>query len=552
MKKISLCFVFLLFGISHLSAQNKFEGYNIILDVPENQQAAMCTLRYAPPTTSVTISDLNAATPLKVRGCNGTLLTQTGNAATMQANAATKWCFEGEDKKYRISFRGDQSSGNVVYDWVANFDERSTGFYNIRDFGAVGDGKTDDTLAIRSALAFVSAHNGGTLSFPEGDYLVGSAPDYKPLVLPSNIVVQGVGGLQSNTFTNNVVQRSPSRITLAGTNRSIFKIGECTEKITIRDIELYARSNENTAGFEAVGAYTSAQDFYFERVSFNNFFRGIYGRGLMQTNRHWQFDYIKINHCRFIFNRDAGIWNDTLNSDWKIEGSFFVNPKRQLGQNANSMHFERAATIMIQDTYGGGFADARGGTFLSTVNTGNITVIASQTESMTNSYMLNEGGDPVVGDYSYPMTVINSLFGDPMVFKARKNFVSMGNLYGAQTFKTNQFVRIYSTGDRFCHDGYTLNCQGATREFFDKATVVFMTGQPDDFDKLKGYPTYFGTDVQFGLPVQMPSFNQNQLPTGKANGSMIYCQNCKRSTTPCQAGGTGAPAMLVNNQWSCL
>jgi len=58
--------------------------------------------------------------------------------------------------------------------------------------------------------------------------------------------------------------------------------------------------------------------------------------------------------------------------------------------------------------------------------------------------------------------------------------------------------------------------------------------------------------VQFNAPVQMPSVKQNVLPAGKLNGSMVYCADCRRSTTPCQAGGTGAPAMVVGNQWSCL
>jgi hypothetical protein len=555
MRKVFLCFVFFLFCVTSGFAQNKFEGYNIILDVPENQTAAACTIRYAPPTTDITVTDLNPATPMRVRSCAGTdsRITQTTATATLRASATDyKWCFEGEDKRYRISFRGDASSGIIVYDWTATPDERNLGFFNVRDFGARGDGKTDDSLAIQSALAFLATRNGGTLQFPEGEYLVGGIPNYKGIVVPTGVNIQGVSGIQSNSYTNNIVQRSPSRITLVGANRSIFKIGECTERLVFRDIELYARSNENTAGFEAVGAFTSSQDFYFERVVFNNFFRGIYGRGLPVTDKQWQFDYVKINHCRFIYNRDAGIWNETQNSDWKIEGSLFVNPKHQAGQNADSMNFIRSAAIIIQDTYGGGFPQALGGTFLKVLTTSNVTLINSQTENMTNTFVMNDQAIQGAGDYSYPITFLNNTFDNPIIFKGRRTFVSVGNQYGPNTFKADSLLRIYSTGDRFCYDGATIGCQGATRTFFDKATVVFMTGQPGDFGRLEGYPTYFGTDVQFGSPVQMPSFPQNQLPAGKANGSMVYCQDCRRSTTPCQIGGTGAPAMVVGNQWSCL
>jgi hypothetical protein len=112
-------------------------------------------------------------------------------------------------------------------------------------------------------------------------------------------------------------------------------------------------------------------------------------------------------------------------------------------------------------------------------------------------------------------------------------------------------LRVYSTGDRFCYDGVTNGCQGKTRKYFDAATVLFMTGAPDETN-LKGFPAVFGTDVQFNQPVQMPSFRQSSLPKDKPNGSMVYCADCRRSTTPCQTGGTGAPAMVVGGQWSCL
>jgi hypothetical protein len=129
---IPIAFVFI-FTLTAFS-QNKFEGYNIILDVPENQTAASCTIRYSPPTTDITVTDLNPATPMRVRSCGGTdsKITQTGARAILRASASDyKWCFEGEDKRYRISFRGDESSGTIVYDWTATPDERSLGFYNV-------------------------------------------------------------------------------------------------------------------------------------------------------------------------------------------------------------------------------------------------------------------------------------------------------------------------------------------------------------------------------------------------------------------------------------
>ncbi|HOK77954.1 MAG TPA: glycosyl hydrolase family 28-related protein, partial [Verrucomicrobiota bacterium] len=44
---------------------------------------------------------------------------------------------------------------------------------NVRDFGAVGDGKTDDTEAFRSALKAAGDAGGDVVFVPRGNYLIG-------------------------------------------------------------------------------------------------------------------------------------------------------------------------------------------------------------------------------------------------------------------------------------------------------------------------------------------------------------------------------------------
>jgi hypothetical protein len=395
-------------------------------------------------------------------------------------------------------------------------------------------------------MAVLASNNGGTLTIPDGDYVVTSY-----IAIPSGVTIQGSNGLQSMAPTSDVARKNPTRITLRGSNRAMFRIGECVEGVTIRDIELYAESNERTSGVEALGAYNTSQGFLFERVSFNNFNRGINAYALPQTNLNWQFDYVKVVGCRFILNRDTGIFINSRNTDWKIESSLFVSPRRGPGQNANGIHLERSGMITIIDTFAGGFPGNLGGTFINILDAGPMQLIGTQCESMTNSIVYNEVKHPEAGDYSFPIVLVNSVFGDPIIFNARRTFVSTGNTFGPGTFQFDERTRVYSTGDRFCYDGYTLGCQGLTKKNFGNATVVFMTGQPED-GKVPGHPTFFGTDVQFGAPVQMPSLPVNVLPAAKPNGALVYCTNCRRATTPCQGGGSGAPAMTVGGQWSCL
>lgn len=62
-----------------------------------------------------------------------------------------------------------------------------SGWYNVKVYGATGDGSTDDTSAIQSAISAIPS-TGGTLYIPAGTYKISSAVELK-----SNLVVQGDG-----------------------------------------------------------------------------------------------------------------------------------------------------------------------------------------------------------------------------------------------------------------------------------------------------------------------------------------------------------------------
>jgi hypothetical protein len=62
------------------------------------------------------------------------------------------------------------------------------GVFNVRNYGAKGDAATDDTLAIRAAIAAAEKAGGGTVYFPPGTYVVSpqpSDPDWPDLSDPN-------------------------------------------------------------------------------------------------------------------------------------------------------------------------------------------------------------------------------------------------------------------------------------------------------------------------------------------------------------------------------
>src|SRR4051812_25859250 len=60
---------------------------------------------------------------------------------------------------------------------------------NVRDFGAKGDGKTDDTEALQHCLK----DGNGLVEFPRGDYLI-SQPLVIDLAQRSRVGIKGTGG----------------------------------------------------------------------------------------------------------------------------------------------------------------------------------------------------------------------------------------------------------------------------------------------------------------------------------------------------------------------
>ena len=71
---------------------------------------------------------------------------------------------------------------------VRTVDSKLKDFTNAKDFGAVGDGSTDDTAAINAAINAVVALGGGNVYLPPGNYKISST-----LTLPGRVSLIGAG-----------------------------------------------------------------------------------------------------------------------------------------------------------------------------------------------------------------------------------------------------------------------------------------------------------------------------------------------------------------------
>jgi hypothetical protein len=72
---------------------------------------------------------------------------------------------------------------------------KNTIWINVKDYGAVGDGVTDDTAAIQAAIDAAVASSGGGNSFPGNIvYLPPGEYEYTQITIPSRVILKGAGG----------------------------------------------------------------------------------------------------------------------------------------------------------------------------------------------------------------------------------------------------------------------------------------------------------------------------------------------------------------------
>lgn len=551
--------VFFSFGLCADVFANTFDGTKISINAPTTGGVPSITYLGGDIYLSDTFHTLS------LTACPGQPApTFSGGVWTVPRNTTTGyWCFESSAADHTIYYNTPPLGPR--YKWLPN--TNTTGFQNVKDFGAVGDGTTDDTAAVTNAVHYLGSKQGGTLYFSIGDFKITGT-----INLPPAILIQGAMGKATSTFTNAANPKSPSRILLAAKNTAAFRIGENNENVRFKNIEITATTTVGTIGVEGIGKFTEAfggttQLISFDNVIFSLLDRGIYVHDVSDSGSFWQFDYVKVESCYFLYNQTAGIYVNLHNSDWNIISSFFFLPAANVPAApaaADGMRFQRIGAVLVQNTFGGGNGYdsgqtyAQGGDFIDADETGSMTIINSGSERSNNSIVY--GNTQYTGNFYHSLMLSGSIFGDPILLKQKVRFTSSGNFYGGATVNaTDPGVVIYSTGDRFCYDSVTQPVNpcgnlapGQSPGFQGVGKIVFQTGQEAD-GPTPAINATIGNNVDIKGKVTFSVLTLAQvlaLPAPGA-GAVVYCSNCNAGTAPCTAGGSGALAVNNGTQWAC-
>jgi hypothetical protein len=116
-------------------------------------------------------------------------------AAVLLALAFSVWAQAG--RPFQAQHKPEASGSGMPLAGLAQTPGQAEKVYNVRDFGATGDGKTLDTAAIAKAIRAASAAGGGRVVFPSGVYLSGTFEllSNVTLDLQANAVILGSANL---------------------------------------------------------------------------------------------------------------------------------------------------------------------------------------------------------------------------------------------------------------------------------------------------------------------------------------------------------------------
>jgi hypothetical protein len=384
---------------------------------------------------------------------------------------------------------------------------------NVKDFGAKGDGVTDDTAAIQAAIYSVIS-NGGQIYFPNGTYILSNSITVNYPNTPTNITLVGVGANSTtlqwtnasggigfvfnsphNTITINDIAFSTTRQN-GGNAITLFQNSSFDSN--------YAVSNITNCVFRGSNGYSNN---YPTSLGFNYWSIGIFQN---------QKSGLNITNCHFIGGSDS---SGRQGIGLKFQGTG-PNPPVQT-EVVSSLFIYLYAGIYMQ-SYHQGLAVATtnfvNNTFgitqpLGQVSNAQISISASQFDSdcciylasgcvgtlISSSYFIARGNAPVGAiciliDGTYNYSITGNYF--ESLWPPNSAIVIGARTAGSGTI-TNNVMNNFSTGINLQPNSSLISVQG---NVFDnnQGTNIIDTGINNYIVNNQGYNPIGSSSVTVG------------------------------------------------------
>ena len=199
------------------------------------------------------------------------------------------WCQDVNDLRYKEPSDGGGAAALPIGNGRTQADKNAE-FVSVKDFGAVGDGVTDDTAAIQAAITSVCTLYGKSLYFPPGTYIISDQ-----ITIPFSTGWRIFGASRASTIINQTTNNKP-----------IFRFAAAlTHSWTIETLSFDYSVQQGPSNTLAIPIYFALDsgdgpsgyfNFKITDCSFSNCFRAIASRGDSGSISVWGW---RITGCQF-------------------------------------------------------------------------------------------------------------------------------------------------------------------------------------------------------------------------------------------------------------
>lgn len=311
--------------------------------------------------------------------------------------------------------------------------------FNVRDFGAVGNGIADDTTAIQNAIN-AAAVNGGTVFFPSGTYIISST-----LNLASSIVLRGASRPKWNgpgVFQTGSWIKWGTPVTAGGTMLS----GISVKDVIIENLGINGAEGGTTTqivnGLQIQGAAGIGNASYNVVVRECIFIELdsciIWGEGGVTG---YQADTSSIERCELYDFTKYGIHLQSINAfdASKISQCTGVG----VGSGGFFIYVEKAGFLTIEDSDGGNIGGGGGGFVKIDAATNPVTIKNCEVES-SDYFLYVSGGS---GDSSV-INLYQCYTNNPIYIGTIARIISVGTLITGTLTLDHPGAKWMGFGDR--------------------------------------------------------------------------------------------------------
>ena len=411
-------------------------------------------------------------------GVGGVDQMTVSNAGVVTANK-----FVGEINDSNLSNSTAIATGSTTARTLAN---RFADVINVKDFGATGDGSTDDSPKIRLAINYAILNNRG-IYFPSGTYLVNTVYNNRWALYADcktnktfSITLENDAIIKAGSNLNSLLTYSDSKAVIriensdfSPTNES-ESVSEASQKICITggEINLSLLNPQQTAGIDGISIGASSRKIEVSSILFNH---GIttpsgsyigYGGGDSGLFVKEPLS-LNVTNCRFVGSPDVGIYISGYSSN-----DTDVSYRRGKQAMINGCTFYRCTNGIAQKRFfeqsiisSNHFYECQNGIIFGNTDTG--TQNTSDRTIVSGNYIRKTQGNPIALDYSKNVNVNGNTILD------YRKWISDGI--------TNPTVSNYNYGGAVKIDNYSNN--------------VLVTGNILGFDEWTAYGPILATNL---------------------------------------------------------